>query len=61
MKNWIISHKKSIILSVLVTLLPMVAGLILWNELPDTLLITGVPAAMPTEPAARPLWCLAFL
>ena len=39
MKNWIISHKKSIILSVLVTLLPMVAGLILWNELPDTMLI----------------------
>ena len=36
--KWLSEHKKSIILSVMGTLLPMVVGLILWNRLPDTML-----------------------
>lgn len=37
MKNWILEHKKHIVLSLVGTLLPMVAGLLLWNQLPDTM------------------------
>ena len=39
MKNWLHEKKKAIILSVAVTLLPVLVGLLLWNQLPDTMLI----------------------
>ena len=37
MKKWFLEHKKPLILSVIGTLLPVIVGLILWNQLPDTM------------------------
>ena len=37
MKKWFAEHKRSVILSVALTLLPMLIGLVLWNQLPDTM------------------------
>lgn len=37
MKNWMKEHKVSILLSMAVTLLPMLIGLLLWNRLPDSM------------------------
>lgn len=37
MKNWLKEHKRGIILSTALTLLPVLIGLILWNQLPDTI------------------------
>ena len=39
MKNWLQEHKKSIILSTAVTLLPMAMGCILWDHLPETMAV----------------------
>lgn len=35
MKNWLKTYKRNIIWSMLLTLLPMLIGLLLWNRLPD--------------------------
>ena len=35
MKNWLKEYKKNVIWSMLLTLLPMLIGLLLWNRLPD--------------------------
>lgn len=45
MKNWFSEHKKSILLSVIGTLLPMGIGCILWNRLPDSMQIHWNAAA----------------
>ena len=37
MKTWLSEHKKNIIWSTVATLLPMLIGCILWNELPETI------------------------
>jgi len=37
MKQWFAEHKRGVILSVALTLLPMLIGLVLWNQLPDTM------------------------
>lgn len=37
MKKWFLEHKKPLVLSVIGTLLPVIVGLILWNQLPDTM------------------------
>ena len=37
MKNWLKENKGKIILSTLLTMLPMLIGLILWNQLPDSM------------------------
>ena len=39
MKKWLQEHKKSIILSTAVTLLPMAMGCILWDHLPETMAV----------------------
>ena len=39
MKNWFSEHKRSIIVSILLTLLPMVIGCVLWDRLPDNMSI----------------------
>ena len=39
MKNWLKENKGKIILSTLLTLLPMLIGLLLWNQLPDYMTI----------------------
>ena len=39
MKKWLQEHKKSIILSTAVTLLPMAIGCILWDRLPETMAV----------------------
>lgn len=37
MKNWLKEHKGKIILSMVLTLLPMLIGCLLWNRLPDVI------------------------
>ncbi len=37
MKNWLKEHRTKILISTLVTLLPMLIGLLLWNQLPDNM------------------------
>ena len=37
MKKWFSEHKKQVILSMIGTFLPTVIGLLLWNQLPDTM------------------------
>lgn len=37
MKNWLKEHKKNMILSIVLTLLPVLIGLLLWNRLPDVM------------------------
>ncbi len=37
MKNWLKEYKWKIIWSMVLTLLPMLIGLLLWNQLPDTM------------------------
>ena len=37
MKNWLKENKGKIILSTLLTMVPMLIGLILWNQLPDSM------------------------
>ena len=37
MKKWFLEHKKQVILSMIGTFLPTIIGLILWNQLPDTM------------------------
>ena len=37
MKKWLSEHKKAIFWSTAATLLPMVIGCILWNDLPDSM------------------------
>ena len=39
MKNWLSEHKKSIFWSTAATLLPMLIGCVIWNQLPETLAI----------------------
>ena len=36
MKNWFIQNRKSIILSLVLTLAPMLIGCLIWNQLPET-------------------------
>lgn len=37
MKNWLKEHRKIIVVSMALTLLPMLIGLLLWNRLPDVI------------------------
>ena len=37
MKNWLKENKGKIILSTFLTMVPMLIGLILWNQLPDSM------------------------
>lgn len=47
MKNWFLEHKKQVLLSLAGTLLPMVIGLILWNQLPDQMVTHFGADAVP--------------
>ena len=47
MKNWFLEHKKGVLLSLAGTLLPMVIGLILWNQLPDRMVTHWGADAVP--------------
>lgn len=47
MKNWFLEHKKAVLLSLAGTLLPVVIGLILWNQLPDTMVTHFGADAVP--------------
>ena len=54
------NHKKTIIFTTLLCLLPIVAGLILWDKLPDQLAIHFNAAGEPDNWASKPFAVLAM-